>query len=342
MQLRQNQLTSQCQKGLASFILIFGDEPQQTIEALDIVRSAAKQIGFEERQSLTADGDFEWSTLIDATQTMSLFSDKQLIELHLPTGKPGKEGSKTLLEIVTNPSPDVLLVIYGPRIGKDVQNTKWFKTLQEAGWFIPCYALEGRDLENWVAQLLKAIPINTTDDCIAFIADACEGNMLAAKQEVDKLGLLYAGQTLDITQTKAAVVEQSRFTVYQLIDTLLTGDAQRLVKLLYRLESEGLEPNIVIWALIKEWETLYQIDQLQRTGQRINWAALRVWGNKQGLYTKLVSDFTPQRFSEIRDALKEADFQFKNSTPVRPFVILCHLCLLFTPYAVSGFPLTHE
>ena len=259
MQLRQNQLTSQCQKGLASFILIFGDEPQQTIEALDIVRSAAKKIGFEERQSLTADGDFEWSTLIDATQTMSLFSDKQLIELHLPTGKPGKEGSKTLLEIVTNPSPDVLLVIYGPRIGKDVQNTKWFKTLQEAGWFIPCYALEGRDLENWVAQLLKAIPINTTDDCIAFIADACEGNMLAAKQEVDKLGLLYAGQTLDITQTKAAVVEQSRFTVYQLIDTLLTGDAQRLVKLLYRLESEGLEPNIVIWALIKEWETLYQI-----------------------------------------------------------------------------------
>ena len=96
MQLRQHQLASQCQQGLVPFILIFGDEPQQTIEALDTVRNTAKQNGFEERQSLTVDGDFEWSTLIDATQTMSLFSDKQLIELHLPTGKPGKEGSKTL------------------------------------------------------------------------------------------------------------------------------------------------------------------------------------------------------------------------------------------------------
>lgn len=342
MQLRQHQLASQCQQGLVPFILIFGDEPQQTIEALDTVRNTAKQNGFEERQSLTVDGDFEWSTLIDATQTMSLFSDKQLIELHLPTGKPGKEGSKTLLDIVANVSPDVLLVIHGPRIGKDVQNTKWFKTLSQAGWFIPCYALEGRDLEQWISQLLTAIPIHTTPDCVTFIADACEGNMLAAKQEIDKLGLLYAGQTLDITQTKAAVVEQSRFTVYQLIDTMLSGDAQRLVKLLYRLESEGLEPNIVIWALIKEWETLYQIDQLQRTGQRINWSALRVWGNKQGLYTKLVNELTPQRFNDIRDALKEADFQFKNTTPVRPFVILCHLCLLFTPYAVSGFPLAYE
>lgn len=341
MQLRLNQLATQCDNGLPPFVLIFGDEPQQTIQALDTVREHALKAGFAERQSLTADADFDWSTLLEATQTMSLFSDKQLIELHLPTGKPGKEGSKALLSIAEQPSADMLIVIYGPRVGKDVQNTKWFKTYQSAGWFIPCFALEGRDLENWVAQLLQQIPIHTTQDCIAFVADACEGNMLAAKQEIDKLGLLYAGGTLNIKQCKAAVVEQSRYTVYQLIDTMLAGDAQRIVKLLFRLESEGLEPNIIIWALIKEWETLYTIDQLQRNGERINWTALRVWGNKQGLYTDLLKQFTPQKFASIRAALKEADFQFKNTQPTRPYVLLCHLCLLFTPYGLDEFTLSY-
>ena len=337
MQLRLNQLTHQCQQGLVPIIMIFGDEPQQTIEALDTVRHAALQAGFTERQSLSADADFAWPSLIDATQTLSLFCDKQLIELALPTGKPGKEGSKTLLSIAENTSEDVILVIHGPRVGKDVQNTKWFKTLAQKGWFVPCFALEGRDLENWIANLLQQVQVHTTPQCIAFIADACEGNMLAAKQEVDKLGLLYAGTTLSIEQCKAAVVEQSRFNVYQLIDTMLACDTQRLVKLLFRLESEGLEPNIIIWALIKEFETLYNIYQLQQQGAPINWQALRVWGNKQALYTNLLTHYSMPKFDALRLALKDADFQFKNSVPTRPYVLLCHLCLLFTPYGLTEY-----
>ncbi len=330
MQIKSNQLNAQLTKHIPNVVLIFGDEPQQVIEAMDCVRHIAKANGFSERTSLTADSQFEWDSLFDATQTMSLFSDKQMIELHLPTGKPGVTGSKTLIALASQLHDDLLLVIHGPRIGKDVQNTKWFKTIAQCGLFVPCYPLSGQALQQWLTGLMQNAELNIEHECIQFIADACEGNMLAASQEVQKLVLLHGSERITLDMCRHAVVEQSRFNVFQLIDEVLRGDSDAIVRLLLRLEGEGVEPNVIIWSLLKEWQNLLQLQSLIQNQQPIQWQRFGIWPQRQPLYQAALQRLKPQQLDSIANELTSADKQFKSETTARPFIQLAHLCLLFT------------
>ena len=327
MQIKPQQLKQQLQKGFPPCILLFGDEPFQNVQAIDAIRKLAVQQGFAERQTFTADSEFTWETLIEATQTMSLFSDKQLIELHLPTGKPGKVGGQTLIAAVENASEDVLIILTGPKAGRDIQNTKWFKTLSQAGIFVPFYAYSGQQLVQWVGQIMQEQGLHFSPEVPPFIANACEGNMLAGYQEVQKLQLLYPQTQITLAICKDAVVEQSRFTIFQLTDLVIQGDGQAAVKMLYRLESEGVEPNAIIWQLIKEWQTLYQV---KLAPHNINWRALGVWGNQQGQYENAARRISEAQLLEAQKHLAHADFIFKNQTIAKPYVLLAHLCLLLT------------
>lgn len=329
MQVYPNRFEAQINQGLTGCYLVFGDEPQQKFEIIESVRQHAQNAGFTERTVLVADKEFNWGSLIEATQTLSLFSSQQYIELELPTGKPGTEGSKVLQDVASTLGPDTLLLVHGPRIGKDVQKAKWFTALDKAGVHVICYPLEGQQLSAWIDQRLKAQNLSTTAAGIRLIADFCEGNMLAAKQEIDKLALLHPNSVLSETQLEAAMVDQSRFNVFQLIDVMLSGEQQRCVKMLYRLESEGIEPNIVIWALIREWQTLWNLHQQQKQGLTINWQRHGIWRNRQGVYQAALSRLSEQQLSQIREQLQHADLAFKQSVVARPFVKLCHLCMLF-------------
>ena len=335
MQIKSNQLNAQLQQGIPNVVLIFGDEPQQVIEALDSVRNIASVNGFTERTALTADSQFEWERLFDATQTMSLFSDKQMIELHLPTGKPGVTGSKTLIALAEQLHNDLLLVIHGPRIGKDVQNTKWFKTIAQCGLFVPCYPLSGQALQQWLAGLMQHAELNFERECVQFIADACEGNMLAASQEVQKLALLHGSERITLQMCRHAVVEQSRFNVFQLIDEVLKGDSDAIVRLLLRIEGEGVEPNVIIWSLLKEWQNLLQLQALVQNQQPIPWQRFGIWPQRQPLYQAALQRLTPQQLDRIANELTRADKQFKSETTARPFIQLAHLCLLFTAHGAT-------
>ena len=331
MQINMHNLSGQLQQTLPPCILLFGDEPLQSAQAVDAIRTAARAQGFAERHTYTADKEFSWDTLIEASQTMSLFSDKQLIECHLPTGKPGKVGGQVLVELMANPSPDVVLVIIGPRASRDIQNTKWFKTLNQAGWFVPFYAVSGGQLTQWVAQQLRDAGLAFASDVPAFLANSCEGNMLAGYQEIQKLKLLYPTTALTLELCRDAVTEQSRYNMFQLTDKVIQGNAQGAIKLLYRLESEGVEPNAIIWQLIKEWQILYRI---KHSSGAINWRALGVWGQGEKAYLQAAHRLSQSQLLDAQTQLEKADFAFKNQTVVKPYVKLAQLCLLLTGTAV--------
>ncbi|MEW9796733.1 DNA polymerase III subunit delta [Alteromonas sp. CYL-A6] len=335
MQIYPNRFADELKKGLKPCYLIFGDEPQQKFEMIDALRQRAREDGFDERTVLVADSGFSWNTLLEATQTLSLFSARQLIELELPTGKPGTEGSKALQEVADTLSSDTLLVIHGPKIGKDVQKGKWFKVLDGIGAHSLCYPLEGKSLSTWIQQSLNQNNIRTSPAGVRMIADFCEGNLLAAKQEIEKLALQYPGQEISEQQLEEAIVDQSRFNVFQLVDVMLQGDAQRCIRMLYRLESEGLEPNIVIWALIREWQTLTSLKAAAAEGQPVQWQRFGIWKNRQAGYQQALNRLSDAQLAHIRDALSRADQAFKQQTVMRPYVELCHLCMLFL-----GMPLT--
>jgi DNA polymerase-3 subunit delta len=342
MQLRANQFTSQlANNALPPIILLFGDEPQQKLDIIDAIREKAKASGFEERQSLTADADFSWQQLVDATQTMSLFSDKQYIELTLPTGKPGAQGAAVLTEIAQQPNEDVLLLIDGPKIGKDVQNTKWFKQVLQHAWFCHCYDLQGNQLNQWIKQRAQRLNLPLNADACALIADLSEGNLLAANQELQKLGLLYpSANVLDHDMVSSAVIDQSRYTVFQFTDEVLAGNMAKATKILYRLESEGVEPNIVVWSLVKEAQLLAQCQAFRQRSEQIPFTKLRIWQNKQALYNAALMRLDERQLGVLINALQDADHLFKSQTVHKPFVMLSHLALLFLPAPIEQFSLT--
>lgn len=335
MQVYPDRFAQHIQQQPKPVALVFGDEPQQKLECIDAMRQQALQDGFSERQTLVADSEFDWSLLLEASQSMSLFSDKQYIELELPTGKPGTTGSKALVELASGDLTDLRVLIHGPKIGKDVQNAKWFKSLSQQGSFTLCYPLEGQRLRQWIERCLRQHQLQADNDAIGFLADNCEGNLLAARQEIEKLALLYQGQTLNQQAIAKVSVDQSRFNVFQLTDTLLAGNMQRAVKMLYRLESEGVEANIVIWALVKEWQTLSSLKADLTRGQNPNWQKLRIWQNRQGLYQSALARLSQEHLAMMREKLAEADLKFKQSVISKPYVTLCHLCLLFMPAPLS-------
>ncbi|ALS97934.1 DNA polymerase III subunit delta [Lacimicrobium alkaliphilum] len=344
MQLYPNRLTDSLNKGLQAFYLIFGDEPQQQMECIQAVRDRARAEGFDERQSLTVDTGFNWNSLIEASQTLSLFSSRQMIELELATGKPGAEGAKVLQSLAQSPNPDVLILIHGGRIGKDVQNTKWFKSLDQHGVFIPCYPLEGQHLNRWISERLQKVGIQAFPELVKLLSDYCEGNLLAARQEIEKLALIYPSGQLTLEQAEKAIVDQSRFTVFQLIDVLLAGDPQRAVKMLYRLETEGVEPTIVLWALVREWQTLRTLQQAVSQGAALHslWNQHRIWRNRQPLYQQALQRLDSNQLSQMADKLACFDQAIKQSSVPRPYIELCHLCLMFIPMPLADIALDYN
>jgi DNA polymerase-3 subunit delta len=312
--------------------LIFGDEPQQKLTAIEALRSKAKSLGFDERQSLVADTQFSWNNLLEATQSLSLFSSKQFIELELPTGKPGAEGGKLLAQLAEQPNSDTLILLHGPKIGKDVQQSKWFKALDKHAVYVPCYPLEGNSLTQWVSQQMRAVGLSADPANCKLLCDFCEGNLLAAKQEIDKLALLHPDGSLTTQDIESSVVDQSKYNVFQLVDVLLSGDAQRTIKLLYRLESEGVEPNIILWALVREWQTLQNLTFSQQQGKSINWNQFRIWKNRQGLYRSAMQRLSIEQLDKIQQKLAFLDKALKQSVVPRPYIEICHICLLFMPY----------
>ncbi|NDV91619.1 DNA polymerase III subunit delta [Alteromonas sp. 345S023] len=339
MQIYPNQFNKEIAQGLKPCYLVFGDEPQQKFDVIESIRALAKKNGFEERTVLVADTGFSWNQLLDATQSMSLFSSQQFIELELPTGKPGAEGSKMLQQIADTLNPDILLLVHGPKIGKDVQRGKWFKVLDAKGVSVLCYPLEGRQLSSWLNQQLQHHGLSVSATGLKIIADFCEGNMLAAKQEIDKLALLYPKSTVTDEQIEYAMVDQSRYNVFQLVDVMLAGDSTRCVKMLYRLESEGLEPNIIIWALIREWETLWKLHAAAQSREPIQWQKYGIWRNRQAYYQQAMNRLNAESLLSIQQALTEADLAFKQNVVSKPFVKLCHLCMLFMGINIYHIPL---
>lgn len=327
---------------LPSFILVFGDEPQQKIDIVDAVRKKAKEQGFDERQSFTLDSDFEWAHLIDAMQSMSLFSDKQYIELTMTSAKPGAAGSKQFLEIANMANPDVVLLIQGPKAGKDVQKTKWFSQLANNGWFSHVYDLQNNQLQKWLSTRANKINLHISQHALGMIADLCEGNLMAGRQELEKLALQFPPEhVVEAEDIAKVMVQQSRYSSFQFTDEILRGDMTKAIKMLIRLEDEGIEPVVILWSIVNEAQTITKLLDMQSTQGHIDYKALRIWPSKQSLYQNAVSRLNSVHMNQINEELSQADIMFKSAYVAKPFVVLSHLALLFTPKQMSAFSLTN-
>ena len=299
MRIKLEQLSQQLQQHSATLYVLFGNEPLLIQEAADSIRTHAQREGYTERVVLSADQHFDWSALLTAGSNLSLFSKRRIIDLRIPSGKPGKEGGKSLEAFCTALPADTLTLVTLPRIDKQGQASKWFKTLEACGVVIPVYAIERQQLPQWIEQRLSHQQQTTDPPALQFFADRVEGNLLAAHHEIQKLALLYPSGHLTLEQIKTAVLDVARYDAFQLADAMLAADAARYARILNGLQGEGTPPLVILATLTEQIRQLIHLHQGLARGQAAAQLlqAVRVWGDRQKLVMTAVRSLSLPRLS---------------------------------------------
>jgi DNA polymerase-3 subunit delta len=315
MQLRADQLAAHLSKGLKPLYTVHGDEPLLAQEAGDAIRAAARAAGYSERKVFTVSGaHFDWSGVLGAAQAMSLFAERQLIEIRIPNGKPGKDGSEALQRYCDALADDVVTLVQLPRLDRQQQTSGWFGALDAAGVVLRVDPVERRELPAWIARRL-ALQGQRVDDgeagarSLAFFADRVEGNLLAAHQELQKLALLYAQGVLSFEQVEAAVLNVARYDVFRLGEAVLGGQVARALRMLDGLRAEGEAPVLVHWTLAEDIRALKRVHDAVAQGKPLPMALReqRVWGVKEKLYERVLPLLADHQLAHLVEAAQICD-----------------------------------
>ena len=305
MQLRHDSLDAHLGKSLAPLYVIASDEHLLALEAADKIRRSARANGYTEREVLVVERSFKWSELLAANQSQSLFGDKKLIELRIPTGKPGKDGGQALQDYAANLSPDNLTIISLPKLDWATQKAAWVGALQQAAVYIDIPLVERAQLPGWIGNRLAAQQQSADRPCLDFIADRVEGNLLAAHQEIQKLALLYPPGKLGFEQVQDAVLNVARYDVFKLNEAMLSGDIARLTRMMDGLKGEGEALPLVLWAVTEEIRTLLKLKSGMAQGKPVG-ALLkeyRIWGPRERLMEPALRRIS---LAALEQALQEA------------------------------------
>ena len=285
MQLRIDALDAHLAKSLSPLYVITSDEHLLALEAADKIRRAARAQGYSEREVLSVERSFKWGELLAASQSQSLFGDRKLIELRIPGGKPGKDGSQALQAYAGSLNPDNVTLITLPKLDWASQKAAWVTALQQAGVYIDIPLVERSQLPNWIGVRLAAQQQSADRAGIDFIVERVEGNLLAAHQELQKLALLHPPGKLSFEAIHDAVLNVARYDVFKLSEAMLGGDVARLVRMLDGLKGEGEALPLVLWAVAEEIRILLKLQTGLSQGQPL--AVLlkqnRVWGPRERL-----------------------------------------------------------
>jgi DNA polymerase III, delta subunit len=298
MQLALNQLAAHLQKGLRALYTLHGDEPLQLQEAADAIRAAARARGYSERSVFSVSGaHFDWSGVLAARNSLSLFADKQIVELRIPSGKPGKEGAAALQELAaaTQDGGGTLMLVHLPRLDKATKSTAWFGALEAHGVTVQIEPVARAALPQWIAQRLqqqgqRVAAGEAGQRTLQLFADRVEGNLLAAHQEVQKLGLLYPPGELTLAQVQEAVFNVARYDVFQLSEAVLGGQPARVQRLLDGLQGEGEAQVLVHWALAEDIRALHRAKAALNAGRPLPMVLReqRIWGPRERLFERLL------------------------------------------------------
>ena len=323
MRVYPEKLAGQLQQQLLPVYLISGDEPLLVQECCDQVRGAARNAGCTDREVIDASAPgFKWDEIIASAAAMSLFADRKLVELRIPSGKPGAEGSKALQEYlqVSDGSEDILLIIAG-KIDKQSTNSKWYKALDAAGATVQVWPVDAKDLPRWLQQRVSAAGMAIDNEALQLLCDRVEGNLLAAVQEVEKLKLLAEGGQITAATVTASVSNNARYNLFDMTDNALKGNAAGSLKMLHGLRGEGTEPAVALWALLREIRTLYQAQQAVDAGQNPQQAlsALRVWKNRMGLMQGALGRHSRNSLNSLLEQATAVDGSIKGFAGGKPW-----------------------
>jgi DNA polymerase-3 subunit delta len=324
-----NQLSPHLVQSLLPCYLVTGDEHLLVQESLDAIRAAARAQGFDSRELFVQTTGFDWSALSAASGNLSLFAERRIIELRLPTGKPGVKGSAAIAAFAGSAGTDILFLVSAPKLDRSAANAKWVKALERHGCMIQVWPVSPRDLPGWVGDRMKKAGLEPDRDAVRLVADRVEGNLLAAQQEIEKLRLLHGGGAISADDVDAAVADSSRFDVYKLVDAAVAGNAARALRILDGVRAEGVDPVIVMWALTRELRSLAGLAERIDAGTDLGSAMrqARIWQNRQGLVRACIGRHRLGDLYAMLKRARDADAAAKGQNRADPWQLATDIVL---------------
>ncbi len=333
MKLSPAQLGKHLQGSLAPVYVVSGDEHLLCQEACDAIRAACRQQAFSERQVLSVESGFDWGQLLEAGANLSLFAEKRLLELRIPSGKPGDKGAVALLHYLARPAEDTVLLISLPKLDGSTQKTKWAKALIDGKdvQFLQIWPVDAAQLPQWIRQRLAQAGLAADQEAVELIAARVEGNLLAAAQEIEKLKLLAEDGRVTADTVQAAVADSARYDVFGLIDAALQGHPEHSLRMLEGLRGEGIEAPVILWALARELRLLANIAQQYAQGvpleRAFSQARPPVWDKRRPLVSKALQRHDVAGWQRLLMAAQLIDEQIKGQAEGDPWIGLSNLCL---------------
>lgn len=328
MRLPQAQLALHLGKGLQPLYALVGDEPLAQRECLDAIRTAARSQGYDERTSLTVERNFNWQQIQNYGQSISLFSSRRLLEITIPSGKPGVEGGKALQALANQAIPDTTAVIILPALEREAKSSAWFTALENQAITITLNEVEAANLPQWIAQRLAEQGQRTSTETLHFLAHQVEGNLLAANQEIQKLGLLYPQGELSDDTVREAVLNVSRYDAFQLGEAVLAGDTDRTTRILQGLQDEGENAVAVMSPLMWVLRPLVRIKQAEMRGENVMNAMTnsRIYGDRQSLVKRALARLSLRQLEAALQKLADIDKTAKGVMQGDAWLEISRLC----------------
>ena len=332
MRLYPEKLNGQLKKQLLPIYLISSDDPLLQQEASDEVRQACREQGYTERQVFSVERSFNWNQLREASATLSLFAEKRILEVRIPSGKPGDQGALVLQEYLARPADDTVLLISLPRLDGSTLRTKWVKALQDSPicGFVQIPVITPEQLPQWLNQRLQQKGLSADTEVLELISDRVEGNLLAAAQEIEKLTLLTDAKHLDSATVQNAIADSARYDIFTLVDAALASDTARSLRILSGLRAEGNEVPVILWALARDIRQLSLFAAQIEQGQSMQQVTNRVWpASRKPIIQKTLQRHPAQHWQKLLQDAQLIDEQAKGQALGSAWLSLEQLLLKF-------------
>ncbi|MCB5190366.1 DNA polymerase III subunit delta [Methylobacillus arboreus] len=328
MRLKPQELERHLAQGLAPLYVLIGDEPLAQRESLDAIRAAARAAGYDERTRLTVERNFNWQQVAAFGQSISLFASRRILEIAIPSGKPGVDGGKALIALAEQPVADTVTIVILPKLERDAKNSAWFAALENHGVSLALHEVAPSALPQWIAARLARQDQSTDQETLEFLAHQVEGNLLAAHQEIQKLGLLYPAGALNAVSVREAVLNVSRYDAFQLGDAVLSGDSEHAVRIVHGLRDEGAQPVAIMSALGWVLRGLIKVKYAETRGSNVSSAMqqARIYGDRQNLVKRAVSRLSMRHLEAALQKLAEIDKAAKGLLNQDPWLEISRLC----------------
>ncbi len=301
MQIDSERLAESLRRGLVPAYLVFGDEPLLVDESCELIRSAARAAGYAERSVTNVTSGYDWNDLLLSARSLSLFANARVLEVRIPGGKPGQDGAQALMDLAAHPPADSMLLVVAGKLDRQTRESSWVRSLDEAGVVVAVRPLDVQHFPAWIGQRIERRGLQVEPGVADILAYRMEGNPLAAAQELDKLALLYRDRVIRVSDVEEILSDNTRFTVYGLVDACLAGNGTSAMRVLESLRAEGVEPVLVLWALARETRTMFQIATQISQGRAESsvFQAHRVWGGRRPLVSNALRRLRPAQWLGI-------------------------------------------